>query len=96
VRCKRNGQAFCIKQERIEQVGKEWEYAADGVDEECTKKKVEELFEDRERVWDMRVRWALPMACEEHREEVDARRWMWKVEEEEKNAEGSGDSIVGK
>jgi hypothetical protein len=92
VRCKRNGEAFCIKQEKIEQPGKEGEYVADGVDEECTREKVEELFEDR----DMRVRWALPMACEEHREGISTGRWKWKVEEEEKDVEGSGDSIVGK
>jgi hypothetical protein len=96
VRCKRNREAFCIKQEKIEQAGKEGEYVADGVDEECTREKVEELFEDRERERDLRVRWALPVACEEHRERIDARRWKWKVEEEEKDAEGSGDSIIGK
>ncbi len=82
---------FCITQGEIAEGNKKMEYFADGVGEGTLKKKVKEMFEERE----TRVRWALPVASEEHIEGINTGRWCWERAEEvdEKGLSGISDSI---
>jgi len=83
-RCKRNDEAFCIRQIVVRERG-DVEYRADGVNEWGLRKRVGELFDER----DGKGRWALPMAPKEHREAINSERWLWKQEDED--AEGPGE-----
>jgi hypothetical protein len=82
VRCRRNGEAFCVLQEMLgegKEVEMEVEYKAYGVEREILAEKVEGMFEER----GQGARWALPESSGEHRESVKPGRWQWKREAEE-------------
>ena len=68
MRCKRNGNQFCIQR-----MGEEMEYHAAGVGGEVLRERVEELLEGRERG----VRWVLPVASKRDREGLKPVRWQW-------------------
>jgi hypothetical protein len=82
VRCRRNGEAFCVLQEMLgegKEVEMEVEYKAYGVEREILAEKVEGMFEERGKG----ARWALAESSGEHRESVKRGRWQWKREAEE-------------
>lgn len=98
VRCKRNGEDFCVRRTDVDEEGRaeEYEYSADGVCERDLNEKVNRLLEEREERG-RRARRALPVASEPWRERINPGRWVWKTEKEGEDREdssGTGESSL--